>query len=87
MHQQKVISKNVADIYTFYAFTHVRQTCFAYNFLLVHFLTIFSTDSKSAFFSIFFDFFQKKIFCHIALFKTLKANALKTAQKIKKLIL
>ncbi len=31
----------------FFTFTHVRQTCFAYNFFLVQFFN-FSTDSKSA---------------------------------------
>ncbi len=42
-------------------FRHV----FANNFFLVHFFKTFSTDSKSAwnsaFFDTFFDFFQKKI--------------------------
>jgi hypothetical protein len=41
MHQKKVISKNVTEICTFFTFTHVRQTCFAYNFFLVHFLQLF----------------------------------------------
>jgi hypothetical protein len=45
---KKVISKNVTEKCTFFTFTHVRQTFFAYNFLLVHFFTTFSTDSKSA---------------------------------------
>ncbi len=50
-------------------FCHV----FANNFFLVHFFTVFSTDSKSAwnyaFFDTFFDFFQKKIFYgHISTF-------------------
>ncbi len=31
-----VISKNVTEICTFSTFTHIRQTCFAYNFFLVH---------------------------------------------------
>jgi hypothetical protein len=48
MHQIKVISKNMTKICTFFTFTHVRQTCFAYKFFLVHFLTTFSTDSKSS---------------------------------------
>ncbi len=39
---KKIISKNVTEI------THVRQTCFAYNFFCVHFFTTFSTDSKPA---------------------------------------
>jgi hypothetical protein len=33
---KKVISKNVMEICTFFSFTHVRQTCFAYNFMLMH---------------------------------------------------
>jgi hypothetical protein len=46
MHKKKVISKNVTEKCTFFTFTHVHQTCFAYNFLCVHFLTTFSTDSN-----------------------------------------
>jgi hypothetical protein len=46
--QKKVISKNITEKCTFFTVTHVRQTSFAYNFILVHFLTTFSTDSKSA---------------------------------------
>jgi hypothetical protein len=45
-----------------------------------HFFTTFSTDSKSAFFDIFFD--VKKL-----VLQTLKPNAHKTPQKIKKHIL
>ncbi len=48
MHQKKSYLQNVTEICTFFPFTHVRQTCFAYNFVLVHFLITFSTDSKSA---------------------------------------
>ncbi len=48
MHQKKVNSKNVTEKCTFFVFTHVRQNCFACNFFLVHFLTTFSTDLKSA---------------------------------------
>jgi hypothetical protein len=85
------MSKNVTEKCTFFTFTHVRQTCFAYNFLCVHFFKTFSTDSKSAwnsaFFDTFFDFFPKKFFIVIlVLFSTLKPNAQKTAQKIKKRI-
>jgi hypothetical protein len=73
MYQKKVISKNVTEKCTFFTFTHVRQTCFAYNFFLVHFLTTFSTDSKSAWNSAFCDTFflfkKKKIFLgHISPF-------------------
>jgi hypothetical protein len=63
MHQKNVIRKNVTEICTFFTFTHVRQTCFAYNFFGA-FLITFSTDSKSAWnsavFDTFFDFFKKK---------------------------
>jgi hypothetical protein len=45
---KKVISKNVTKICTFSTFTHVRQTCFAYNFFFVHFKKTFPTDLKSA---------------------------------------
>jgi hypothetical protein len=46
-------------------FRHV----FANNFFLVHFFKAFSTDSKSAFFDTFFDFFKKKFFLgHISTF-------------------
>jgi hypothetical protein len=41
MYQNKVISKNVTEKCTFFTFTHVRQTCFAYNFFVVHFLQLF----------------------------------------------
>jgi hypothetical protein len=44
---KKVISKNVTEKCTFSLLTHVRQTCFAYNFFCA-FFTTFSTDSKSA---------------------------------------
>jgi hypothetical protein len=60
MFQKKVISKNVTEKCTFFTFTHVRQTCFAYNFFLVHFFTIFSTDSKSAWNSAFLTAFSIK---------------------------
>jgi hypothetical protein len=33
---------------TFFTSTLVRQTCFAFNFFLVHIFTTFPTDSKSA---------------------------------------
>jgi hypothetical protein len=38
----------VTEICTFLTFTHVRQTCVAYNFFLAHLPTNFSMDSKSA---------------------------------------
>ncbi len=74
---------------TFFTFTHVRQTCFAYNFFwrifsqlfqriqnqrkILRFLTPFSIFSKKKFFRSYLYFFQ-----------TLKPNAQETAQKIKK---
>ncbi len=69
--QKKVISKNVTEIFTFFTFTHVRQTCFVYNFLCVHFLTTFSTDSKSAWnsaFDIYFLIKKKHFFWYISTF-------------------
>jgi hypothetical protein len=45
---EKNEEKNMTEICTFSTFTHVRQTCFAYNFFLVHFLKTFSTNLKSA---------------------------------------
>jgi hypothetical protein len=73
MYQNKVISKNVTEKCPFFTFIHVRQTCFAYNFFLVHFFTTFSTDSKSAWNSAFLTpfaiFFKKNIFLgHISTF-------------------
>jgi hypothetical protein len=58
MHQNKVISKNFTEICTFYTFTLVRQTCFAYNFLGVIFLNFFygfEMSMKLCVFKTFFD--------------------------------
>ena len=41
MYQKKVISKDVTEKCTFFTFTHVRQTRFAYNFLWCIFLQLF----------------------------------------------
>jgi hypothetical protein len=41
MYKKKVISKTVTEKCTFFTFTDVRQTCFAYNFFLVHFSQLF----------------------------------------------
>jgi hypothetical protein len=41
MYQKKVISKNLTEKCTFFTFTHVRQTCFAYNFFWCIFLQLF----------------------------------------------
>jgi len=69
MHQK---SKNVPEIFTFFTFTHVHETCFAYNFFM-HFLTTFQRIQNQheilRFFDIFFDFCQKKNFLrHISSF-------------------
>jgi hypothetical protein len=39
---KKVISKNVTEICTFYTCTHVRQTCFAYDFCIAFFKNFFN---------------------------------------------
>ncbi len=55
---QKIISKNVTEICTFFTFTPVRQTCFAYNFFLCILLQLFKRIwNKSAWNSVFFDIF------------------------------
>jgi hypothetical protein len=41
MYKKKVISKNVTEKCTFFTFTHVRQTCFAYNFFWCIFSQLF----------------------------------------------
>ncbi len=38
---KKVISKNVTEKCTFFTFTHVRQTCFAYTYFLCILLQLF----------------------------------------------
>ncbi len=90
MYQKKVISKNVTEKCTFFTFTHVRQTCFAYNFFLVHFFTTFSTDSKSAwnsaFFDTSFDFFKKIFFWVIlVLFLNFDCKCTGNGSKIRKI--
>ncbi len=89
MYQKKVISKNVTEKCTFFTFTHVRQTCFAYNFFWVHFSTTFSTDSKSAWnsafltpFSIFFK--QNFFFAILVLFSNFEAKRAKNGSKNQK---
>jgi hypothetical protein len=46
MHQKKFLAKRDENMH-FFTFTHVSQTCFAYNFLWI-FIKTFSTDLKSA---------------------------------------
>jgi hypothetical protein len=78
------MSKNVTEICTFFTFTHVRQTCFAYNFFLVHFFTTFPTDSKSALSSAFFDIFEKNFGVILALFENFEAKRAKNGSKNQK---
>jgi hypothetical protein len=66
MYQKKVISKNVTEKCTFFSFTHVRQTCFAFVWCIfsqlfqrirnqreiLRFLTPFSIFSKKNFFCV-----------------------------------
>ncbi len=86
---KKVISKNVTEIFTFSTFTHVRQTCFAYNFFWFIFsklfLRIWNQHGLLGFF-IHFLFFQINILfrSYSYVFQTLKPNAQKTSPKIKK---
>ncbi len=59
----KVISKDVTEICTFSTFTHVRQTCFAYNFLWCIFYNFFNglkINVKLCFFWYLFWFFPEK---------------------------
>ncbi len=88
---KKLLAKIWRKKALFSLFSHVLQTFVAYNFFrfLVHFFTTFSTDSKSAwnsaFFDIFSDFFAKNFFWVIlALFANFEAERAKKAQKFKK---
>ncbi len=67
-----VISKHVPEICTFLTFTHVRQTCVAYNFFCVFFNNFFNEFEISMKFCVFwylFWFFNKKFFSgHISTF-------------------
>ncbi len=86
MHHKKVISKNVTEKSPFSLFTHVRQTCFAYNFFLVHFLQLFRRIQNQLeilrFLISFQSFFQKKFFWVIlALFANFEAERAKNGSK------
>ncbi len=62
--QKKLLAKTWRKYALFFTCTHVLQTCFSYNFFLVHFLKlIFQQDSKSAWIQRFFISFliKKKI--------------------------
>jgi hypothetical protein len=63
IYKKKVINKNVMEICTFSTFTHVRQTCFAYNFFGAFFKNLFNgfeINMKFCAFDAFFDCFSKK---------------------------
>ncbi len=87
MNLTKVISKNVTEICTFFTFPHVRQTCFACNFLLVHFLQLFQrirNQREILRFWYLFRFLFKKLFGVIlALFANFEAKCAKKRLKIK----
>ncbi len=93
MHQKKVISKNVTEICTFSTFTHVRQTCFAYNFITFfgaffnNFFNGFEISVKFCVFLHLFDFFPKKIvYVILVLFSNFEAKRAKNGSKIKKYV-
>ncbi len=74
----KVISKNFTEICTFFIFTHVRQTCFAFNLFLVHFLRTFLTDFeisvKICVFDTYFNVLQNNFCCHVYPFLNFEAK-------------
>jgi hypothetical protein len=74
------------EICTFSTFTHVCQTCFAYNFFGAFFKNLFNgfeINMKFCNFDAFFDCFSKKIFKgHISTFSNLKPNEQKKELKI-----
>jgi hypothetical protein len=47
MHKKKVISKNVTEKCTSFTFTHVHQTCFAYNFFGAFFNNFFNGAKRA----------------------------------------
>ncbi len=82
MNLKKVISKNMMEICTFFTFTHVRQTCFACNFFLTHFLQLFQRIRNQReilrFLISFFILFKKIFFLVIlALFANFEAKCAK----------
>jgi hypothetical protein len=52
MHTKKLLA-NMTEICTFFTFTHVRQTCFAYNFLCAFFKNFFNRFEISMKFCVF----------------------------------
>jgi hypothetical protein len=85
MHTKKVMSKNVTEKCTFFTFTHVRQTCFAYNFFFVHFFQLFQwirNQHEILRFLTPFLIFSKTIFLgHISTFSNFKSQLRKKQLK------
>jgi hypothetical protein len=68
MHRNKGISKNVTEICPFFTYTHVRQTCFAYNFWC-NFLQLFQRiqNQREILGFLIYNFFLKKKFFGVIL--------------------
>jgi hypothetical protein len=87
MHLKKVISKNVMELCTFLTFTHVRQTCFAFNFFLLHFLQLFQrirNQREILRFLISFMIKKKNVGVILALFANFEAKCTKNGPKNQK---
>ncbi len=87
--KKKSLAKTWRKNALFSLLTHVRQTCFAYNLFLVHFFTTFSTYSKSAWNSAFFDTFfdlkkKKKFKVILVLFSNFEAKCARNGSKNQK---
>ncbi len=92
MHHKNVISKNVMEKARFSLFTHVRQSIFAYNFFLVHFLQLFqwiwNQHEILRFLISFLIFFAKKnCAVFLALFANFEAERAKNGSKNRKMYL
>ncbi len=86
---KKVISKNVTEICTFLTFTHVSQTCFAYNFFWCIFSNLFQrirNQREILRFLIPILNFCKKIFFYVifVLFSNFEAKRAKNGSKNQK---
>ncbi len=57
---KKIISKNITEICSLFTFTHVCQTCFAYNFCVCIFLRFPNRFKISVKFCVFYIFFGFK---------------------------
>ncbi len=88
MYQKKVSSKNVTEKCPVLTFTHVRQTCFAYNFFWCIFLQLFQrirNQREILRFSTPFSIFSKKFFKVIlVLFSNFEAKLARNSSKNQK---